>query len=408
MANYWPALATVCSFSASYWTVSLFSQKDGSALLWKMSATPSTSASFGMDPDEVGSETWAVLAVLLNPQRTAIYDLNWSADGSLLATASSLDNAVNVYDVTTRKLIHSITTHTHFVQGVAWDPRGEFIASQSSDRSVHVHLLKAVKDGGVRSSTINRSVRQQIHPPSAVASVSSKHDNNMDVEEPVLQPPVDKIKYSKLYIDETFVTFFRRLSFSPDGSLLLCPAGITGSGDGDEPNHCVHIYARNSLNKEPVGSMVGYSRPPTCIRFSPILYQLREDYTKEPSFQLPYRMLAAVGNRDVVQVYDTQRMNPIIQLSNFHYSSTTDIAWHPHGNIMIISSQDGFCSLVHFDELELGERYIAPVQELSTENAESKENESGNAIVDIEMPAATKSQTETAAENVAPDVMVIE
>lgn len=42
-----------------------------------------------------------------------------------------------------------------------------------------------------------------------------------------------------LYHDETLVSFFRRLTFTPDGALLLTPAGVfkgvvTGTGETEE------------------------------------------------------------------------------------------------------------------------------------------------------------------------------
>src|SRR5271154_5358585 len=44
------------------------------------------------------------------------------------------------------QLIRQIAEHQHYVQGVAWDPLNEYIATQSSDRSVHIYTLKT-KDG---------------------------------------------------------------------------------------------------------------------------------------------------------------------------------------------------------------------------------------------------------------------
>ncbi len=43
-------------------------------------------------------------------------------------------------------LVRQIAEHSHYVQGVAWDPLNEYIATQSSDRSVHIYSLKT-KDG---------------------------------------------------------------------------------------------------------------------------------------------------------------------------------------------------------------------------------------------------------------------
>lgn len=71
--------------------------------------------------------------------------------------------------------------------------------------------------------------------------------------------------YSRLYHDETLVSFFRRLSFSPDGSLLVAPSGVIKGTDGVnlekerstnkdagkdtkvDVQHAVYLYARNSF-----------------------------------------------------------------------------------------------------------------------------------------------------------------
>ena len=392
---------------------------DGSILLWRQSQTHQKQ--FGQNDDfadtlgpdgsvaaEAQQETWVVFAVLLNPNRAAIYDLAWSPCGTFIASASNLDNAVNVYEVSSRKLAYAIGSHSHFVQGVSWDPRNEMLASQSSDRSVHVHQWKKTNKDVWKASTINRSSKLTMWTPppkveTAVPVTTSQtpseappltselnagesslvptsiiddaFDNVSEVPPPSSflggldenvnpnsQPMVkdEKPKTTKIYLDETFVTFFRRLSFSPDGSFLFAPTGIHKADFNDpDTTNCVHIYARNAMNKEPIASLPGHTRPPTCVRFSPKLYQLTPSQY-EPIFKLPYRMLAAVGSKESISVYDTQRAMPVIQLSSFHYSSVTDVAWHPSGNAMLITSQDGFCSLVCFNAGELGVEYVPP------------------------------------------------
>jgi chromatin assembly factor 1 subunit B len=61
-----------------------------------------------------------------------------------------------------------------------------------------------------------------------------------------------------LYHNEALLSFFRRLSFSTDGSLLLAPAGQYKAGmsnghefitKGDEPQNTVFVYTRAGLNK---------------------------------------------------------------------------------------------------------------------------------------------------------------
>jgi chromatin assembly factor 1 subunit B len=65
-------------------------------------------------------------------------------------------------------------------------------------------------------------------------------------------------------------------------------------------------------------------------------------------------MIIAVATQDAVVVYDTQQMTPLATLSGLHYSSITDLAWSPDGLSLLLSSQDGFCSIVSFDPSDLG------------------------------------------------------
>ena len=105
----------------------------------------------------------------------------------------------------------------------------------------------------------------------------------------------------KLYGDESFTNFFRRLTFSPDGGLLLTPAGqfedpsvIPGvSKTGEEttpargrkghpsesassnPTSSVYIYSRANFARPPIAQLPGHKKASVAVRFSPILYELR-------------------------------------------------------------------------------------------------------------------------------------
>ena len=112
----------------------------------------------------------------------------------------------------------------------------------------------------------------------------------------------------KLYGDESFTNFFRRLSFSPDGGLLLTPAGqfedpsvIPGSSSGKEDNgtptrgrrgrssisnitelttpapasSSVYIYSRANFARPPIAQLPGHKKASVAVKFSPVLYELR-------------------------------------------------------------------------------------------------------------------------------------
>ena len=70
-----------------------------------------------------------------------ISDLAWSPDNNFII-AACLDNTSRIYSVPERKTIiltlercvQVLTNHCHFVQGVSWDPKNMYLATQSNDR----------------------------------------------------------------------------------------------------------------------------------------------------------------------------------------------------------------------------------------------------------------------------------
>ncbi|KAH8997949.1 WD40 repeat-like protein [Lactarius akahatsu] len=286
----------------------------------------------------------------------------------------------------------------------------------------------------------------------------------------------------RLYGDEGFTNFFRRLTFSPDGGLLMTPAGqfedpsvvpgasrSSSSGNRTEEAHgrkghpdaansnsgsSVYIYSRANFARPPVAQLPGHKKASVAVRFSPILYELRPGVfgpdvptdtrhvvvekgrdtavnvdvggsqastpntpalsasseippmaspsksallaplavpafthglptsltllspvlsatdsvrasspaVSKPStpapppssgsvFALPYRMLFAVATMDTIAIHDTQQAGPICLLTKLHYDEFTDMSWSPDGQCLMLSSRDGYCTIVVFDEI---------------------------------------------------------
>ena len=53
----------------------------------------------------------------------------------------------------------------------------------------------------------------------------------------------------RLFHDDTFQSFFRRVDFSPDGELLVVPSGVLEMEDDTLDKHCTYIFARNDFTK---------------------------------------------------------------------------------------------------------------------------------------------------------------
>ncbi|GAA94946.1 uncharacterized protein L969DRAFT_53259 [Mixia osmundae IAM 14324] len=240
----------------------------------------------------------------------------------------------------------------------------------------------------------------------------------------------NSIQAIAMYGDQELTPFFRRLSWSTDGSMLFTPAGIfedpfipasvTASNGSDvlsapakkrpkkiekdgEPSQggkvlTTYGYTRAFLGR-PAIRLRGHRTGSIGIRFNPVLFQLRTDLRskvlqaatdsavpvagpsapgssevtttgkpevaqgKEPApdspppvsmIDLPYRMVYAVATHDAVLVYDTQQTSPICTFSNLHYSPFSDMSWTADGRTLVMSSQDGYCTIAAFDGKDLG------------------------------------------------------
>jgi len=191
----------------------------------------------------------------------------------------------------------------------------------------------------------------------------------------------------RLFHDETFKGFFRRLSWSPDGELLVAPSGVLESHESSKVQHCCWVFTSVDLSK-PVLCLPCKDKYSIVARFSPQFYKLRQVKVgkTEPSdtgkswsegrslFALPYRMIYAVATQNAILFYDSQQSNPFGRVSNVHYQGLTDLSWSPCGNILVASSMDGFCSIVPFSPGELGE-VIEKVEETSSVTQEQTKKE---------------------------------
>lgn len=90
------------------------------------------------------------------------------------------------------------------------------------------------------------------------------------------------VKNAAIYANETYTSFFRRLTFAPDGSLLLTPAGqyktshaSDGGRNADDVINTVYIYTRAGLNRPPIAHLPGHKKASIAVKCSPIFYTIR-------------------------------------------------------------------------------------------------------------------------------------
>ncbi|CAH2240532.1 chromatin assembly factor 1 subunit B [Pararge aegeria] len=321
-----------------------------------------------LEGEEQYKETW-VIHKILRGHMEDILDLSWNSTSTQLASGS-VDNKLLVWDIARGRHSAILSDHKGFVQGVAWDPRGQLIASASTDRVFRTFDVSTKK----------------------VVSRSSKAVLPFPKQHPLHGTSV------RLYHDDTLQTYYRRLHFSPDGLLIAVPAGSIEPEQGKvdmKPINAVYIYTRYSL-KVPA-CVLPCAAAALVARWSPRRYAARRAGPRA-ALAAPARMLLAVATKRSLLIYDTQQRTPLALVTNMHYTRLTDLTWSPDGLILVASSTDGFCSVVSFADGELGEVLPEEVAEPCPEPATGTEDqqndkESTDDVKEIKTKIETKQTT---------------
>lgn len=336
---------------------------DSVIVFWKLSDTPVPQNNIFNEDEEDNKENWTAYK-MLRGHLEDVYDLCWSADGKRMISGS-VDNTAIVWDIVKGEKMGLFNDHKSFVQGVAFDPSNEFVATLSTDRSLRIFSLSNDK--------CLHTVSKMSLPQPATQSSDSPSEN--------------KPKSFKMFHDDTMRSFFRRLTFTPDGEILIVPAGCMECGD--KMINSTYMFSRQLLTKPSV-YLPSPNKVTVCVRCCPQKFELKkisrqesgsEDQTNNNNlkewekystmFSLPYRTVFAVGTEDSVLFYDTQQQMPFAHVTNIHYHQISDLAWSPDGQFLIVSSTDGYCTIVTFDKEELGIPYIEPVKEIEKSSSPS-------------------------------------
>lgn len=110
-------------------------------------------------------------------------------------------------------------------------------------------------------------------------------------------------------------------------------------------------------------------QPSVVVRCNPLLFELPEadaTHSKEnssPSQGPLHRSIFAVLTLDSILIYDTHHLEPLSTISGLHYAGLTDCCWSRDGMNLIVSSSDGYMSIIRFEDGELGKVLQQPEPE---------------------------------------------
>ncbi|KAI8093179.1 WD40-repeat-containing domain protein [Halteromyces radiatus] len=292
------------------------SDNDNVIIIWELDSEAGSGSVFGSS--EVNHETWRAVKYLRGHD-SDVQDLAWSNNNQYLASCG-VDGFIIIWDARTFEQIHKIDQHSGFVNGITWDPVGKYLASQSDDKKVKIWR-------------------------------TSDWQEEAEIEDPFYNAPG--------------TTFFRRLSWSPEGSHIAASNAVNA-------NQCVAaIISRDNWDSDV--SLVGHDVPIEVASFNPKLFygiQLDEEEDEGETDDEDTKMevdsndrdgkdtlasVCALGGQDRgLSIWVTRRTRPLCVARNVFENNIYDLAWTPDGQTLFACSQDGTIACLQLKE-ELAE-----------------------------------------------------
>mmetsp|Transcript_7456 Transcript_7456/g.11143 ORF Transcript_7456/g.11143 Transcript_7456/m.11143 type:complete len:519 (+) Transcript_7456:75-1631(+) len=324
----------------------------GTVCVW----TGNPQAQFWRNCQEEAIDRWML------PHSDDVYDVAWSPQGDALV-CGAIDGTVSLWQVSQRKKIKVITDHSHYVQGVAFGL--EFLATQSSDRTVRVYPYTR-KGTTQRIHLGNGSVLQawpddETNAQDAAAYSFQEDDpisNDLFPATATDKMNIENKKQSKLrrlFASELqHKGFFRRLSFLAESSLLVAPAAVANDAATAENKFGAVVLDAKRPDMGPVAYLPAPDGPAAAVRACPTLFG--EEMAR----------CFAVCFSDSVCVYQVPTSpfaaHPLLLTRGLHRARLTDVAWARDASMLIIASSDGYLSFLHFEPDEFGKRQpLAPI-----------------------------------------------
>ncbi|KAK4689347.1 protein HIRA/HIR1, partial [Tremellales sp. Uapishka_1] len=247
--------------------------------------------------DEVNVENWKALRRLVGHVADVV-DIAWSRDDSMLASVG-LDSTVWIWDGFTFDRLRKLDMHQGFVKGVCWDPVGNYLATQSDDKTVKIW------------DTGDWSLVQSVGRPFERSPQS---------------------------------TFFRRLSWSPDGAFIAASNAMNG------PVFVAAVIEREGWSSEI--SFVGHENTIQVAAFNPRLFFRAQD---EPSRATASCMVALGADDLSISIWRNTLHKPIVVLRELFGRQLLDLCWSNDGYHLYGASADGTICAITFEPSEFPE-----------------------------------------------------
>ncbi|TFK28561.1 transcription corepressor [Coprinopsis marcescibilis] len=248
--------------------------------------------------DEVNVEGWKPLKRLPGHD-SDVTDIAWSPKDRYLASVG-LDSKVIIWDGYTLECVRKLEQHQGFVKGVCWDPVGEFLATQSDDKTVKIWR------------TTDWSLEAEVTKP---------------------------------FEDSPGSTFFRRLSWSPDGAHITASNATNNKGFV----FIAAVITRNTWASDI--SLVGHENTVEVAAYNPHIF-LRNPSAPVSTSNICSVVALGADDRSV-SIWQTKSARPLIVAKQVFDRQIMDLSWSWDGLTLYASSSDGTIAVFSFTPEEL-------------------------------------------------------
>ncbi|KAL5034539.1 hypothetical protein BDV3_004094 [Batrachochytrium dendrobatidis] len=276
--------------------------EDAKVVIWKLDGSKIRNTGFGESGTIKNCESYRVVKIL-PAHESDVADLAWSHDQAFLASCG-FDRRVVIWDGVTFEQVKRIDCHAGFVKGITWDPAGKYVATQSDDRSIKVFRT-----------------------------------SDWEVETTITEPLESGAS----------TTFFTRLSWGPDGTVIAATNGESGSV-------CVApLIQRQDWKSEDF--FVGHKAAVEVASFNPRLFSQpsSEPVVGDTVAPVPYISICATGSQDNgISIWSTNHSSAIANILELVEHSVLDLSWTLDGYGLLGCSYDGTVVYLEFNLAEFG------------------------------------------------------